>query len=444
MRRYAHVLPRILLAGLACSMASSILQADELDELKRKLEQQKEIAELRKQIAQADRDAAAAIKETATSQATGTYTDAATISGAKSKIATDEAAEQFAELTALKTIMGDPKKIGVDGSIAFTSDKQNIMLQSRQGGIEVTREAATTICRAMQNNRNITAVINANNKRIVPLSEQRLGEIVAAKLRIMRVNALLDTIKELSPESSTPRHALPNLPNILEWANVMSLEPYSMAGAIVAAQQAQYLLQGIDNVAGAFRVNRTFTMDTTARADLFESRLAACSDIFLPLSLARSADRRRLGTLVEEFAKKLQTLQIFAADVAIERKQFDSLPKAQQTEAKNEKIRQRESIAARVNTLNYTDDTLLQDLALASMEQDIRDHPIMTYSLSIQDIQIMKERFLRSNKLNYQGTAEVVYQVTGTSGQILDGDAVSLTSATYSSASTNGVRPSGR
>ena len=440
MLRDRRAFQKVLIVGIVCYMASSMLQADEKEDLKRELEYQKEIAELRRQIAEADKAAALASKEAATSRITGSYADAAAISESKSQIATQEANKQFAELTALKSIMGDPKKIGVDGSIAFSSDTQNIMLQSRQGGIQVTRDAAAAICAALRGNKNVTAVVGEGEKLIVPLSEQRLGEIVAAKLRMMRVQALLAAVQEASRATSTPSLGFPDIPSSLEFFKSMQIAPLGLPGAIVAAQQAQYLLQGVDNVAGALRVNRTFTMDTTARADLFESRLAVCSDIFLPLSLARSADRRRLDDLVEDFTEILQILQAFAAGVAVERKQYDSKPEASKSDTKNDEIKGREALAARINGLSYTDDILLQDLALASMEQDIQGQPIMTYSLSIQDVQVLKERFLLSNKLSYQGTAEVVYQVTDPDGRILDGDAVSLTSDAYDVASTKSVK----
>ena len=168
---------------------------------------------------------------------------------------------------------------------------------------------------------------------------------------------------------------------------------------------------------------------------MFESRLATCSGIFDQHSLARKADRDRLQSKLKELANKLDVMQTFTIGVTNERKEFDALPKAQQKPAINDAIKDREVLATRVNGLNLTGDTVLQDLAMASMDEAITGHPIMTYTLSVQDIQINKKRFLLNNKITYQGTAEVVYQVTNTNGEIIAGDAISETTDAYDTAS---------
>ncbi|MFV3372475.1 hypothetical protein ACNFH5_30265 [Pseudomonas sp. NY15435] len=444
MRKTSLISAMLACMGLSFLISSPSTFADEFDDAKKVLQQQKEIEELQKELAEARKDRVAAETETATTLSTAAAADRAAISASRKGAAEDDATAKYAEITALSTLLGDPKQIGVDGSISFASDAQNIMLQSRKGGIEVTRTAADKICKMLGANSEVKAAIGQSPKKlVVPISEARMGEIVAAKLRLARFNALFETAKQaIASVSPTPPGG--RGPAGLNGFDFSKLHPYSGAispGAIAAIQSAQFLASGIDTLGGMFRINRTFTMTTTAREDLFESRLAACSHVFSTYSLARQADRLRLEKLVNEFAGKMHTLQIFTMIVAKERKDFDALPKAKQVAAVNEGIKQREAVVARFNSLAYSDDALLQDLALHSMELAITNHPIMTYTLSIQDTQILKKRFLLSNKLTYQGTAEVVYQVTGTKGEILDGDALSYTSEAYDIASTRSVEP---
>jgi len=197
------------------------------------------------------------------------------------------------------------------------------------------------------------------------------------------------------------------------------------------------LASELDKVAGAFRTTKTFTLDTptTARADLFESRLGACSGVIDSHSLTRLGDRERLSGALAEHFKKLQVMQAFVVTVAAERQRFNALSQRKQTDALNRQISLKEALAG----VSGTDEALAQDLALAAMERVFAAQPLMTYSLAIQDIQIKKDRFLLGDKLTFQGTAEVVYQITDPRGVILDGDAISVTSKAYDTASTFSV-----
>lgn len=428
--------------------------ADSLDEQKEVLEKQKEIELLKKTIAESKKATAEAQKATATALGVGASEDDAAIAASKSEAAASKASRDLAAASALKNTLGDPKKIGVDGSIAFTSDDQNIMLQSRQGGIAAVRDAADEICGALTRNNLVRGAVglapissakatvpqssSVSKSRVVALSEARLTEMVAAKLRMSRFTALYDTVKNtrLDPpagQSNTEGSAGD------KW---MTLQGKSFGGLQAELMAAQYLMGGIDNIAGAFRTDRSFNMvNTTAREDLFESRLSACWAIFDPQSLARKADRDRLKSSIVDFSAKIQFMQNFAAAAAAKRREFDALPKAKQLAAQNLKIKELEALAVRVNSMAFTDAELLKDLALTSMEGVIREHPIMTYALSVQDTQILQKRWLLNNKLSFQGTAEVVYQLTNVDGSILDGDAVSVTSQAEDIASTKGVKP---
>ncbi|WP_213939363.1 hypothetical protein [Pseudomonas sp. dw_612] len=454
-----HGFPKRLFGVYTCTSFLALLLgapvfADALDDQKDALEKQKQIALLKQSIAESQKATAEAQKATATALGVGKSADEAAIAASKSATATSNATGDLAEINALKTTLGDPKKIGVDGSIAFTTEAQNIMLQSRQGGIAAVRDAADEICSALTKNAQVRSAVglrpltpgtplpppasSGSKTRIVALSEARLTEMVAAKLRMSRFTALYDTVKNTRLE---PPERAADVKGSKEdtWFAARNQMVLGLQESLMAAQ---YLMNGVDNIAGAFRTDKTFNMvTTTAREDLFESRLSACWAIFDPRSLARKADRDRLKTTIEEFAKKVQFMQDFAAEVATKRREFDALPKSRQTITQNLQIKTWEALAARVNALTIPDAQLLTDLALTSMESVIREHPVMTYALSVQDTQILKKRWLLNNKISFQGTAEVVYQVTNIDGTILDGDAVSVTSQAEDIASTKGVKP---
>jgi hypothetical protein len=402
------------------------------------LEAQEKVSQLEDKIAQAQIKAASAL-------ATAASTDSATISGNKSKEASSDATAKYADVTALKTVLGDTKGIGVDGTISFNASDAAVLLQSRQGGILAAREAADELCAAFKANKGLQNGLTG--KPVVPISEQRLESIITAKLRTLRFNEVYSAVEEASlrPVSitggveprPTPGSGKPPLIDDLFGADAKT---YSAPMVIAGLAQAQHIVTAVDNLAGVARINKVYSLKTTAREDLFESRLSTCSGIMDASSLKRRADRERLNISLATYYKKLQKMQAFSATVATERRDFDALPKAKQKAVTNNAIKGREALAALVAAISATDDTVASDLALASMESAITDKPILTYSLAIQDTQIQKDRFLLNDKLTYQGTAEVVYQVTGADGAILDGDAISVTSKAYDVANTFSVK----
>jgi hypothetical protein len=426
--------------GLYISLATGLTtlpvfadeQDDQLATLNKRLailEAQEKVSQLEDKIAQAQVKAASAL-------ATAASADAATISGSKSKKATDEATAKYADVTALQKVLGDTKDIGVDGTISFNATDAAVLLQSRQGGILAARAAADELCAALRANKGLQQGLKG--KPIVPISEQRLEQIVTAKLRTLRFNELYKAVEEASlyPVSVTGG----GKPVLIDELFGDDAKTFSAPVVIAGLAQAQHIVSAVDNLAGVARVNKAYSLQTTAREDLFESRLSTCTGVMDASSLKRRADRDRLTTSLANYYKKLQKMQAFAATVATERRDFDALSKATQKVATNNAIKAREALAARVAALTATDDGIASDLALVSMESVIADKPILTYSLAIQDTQIKKDRFLLNDKLTYQGTAEVVYQVTSAEGAILEGDAISITSKAYDVASTFSVK----
>lgn len=414
-----------LATGLITASASADEHDDQLTALNKRiaiLEAQEKVSQLEDKIAQAQVKAASSL-------ATAASTDAATISGSKSKKATDEATAKYADLTSLNQVLGGTKEIGVNGTISFNATDAAVLLQSRQGGILAAREAADELCAALRANKGLQ--LGLKGKPIVPISEQRLEQIVTAKLRTLRFNELYFAVEValLSPGDVKKPDRFG-----------ADAKDFSAPVILAGLATAQSVVSAVDNLAGMARVNKAYSIQTTAREDLFESRLSTCSGVMDASSLKRRADRDRLNSSLAVYYKKLQKMQAFATTVATERRDFDALPKAKQKAATNNAIKAREALAARVAAISVTDESIVSDLALASMESAITDKPILTYSLAIQDTQIKKDRFLLSDKLTYQGTAEVVYQVTGADGVILEGDAISITSKAYDVASTRSVK----
>ncbi|KIL03229.1 hypothetical protein QX25_18850 (plasmid) [Stutzerimonas stutzeri] len=437
--RFAGLSASLLLA-LSIAIPSPAPHAAEFDELT-------EIAKLealKKQIAEDRRATAEANNKVAKAEATDPAALDAAIAASKSQEATSEATSEIARLKAYKDVFGDTKGADIDGSITINADTNTVMLQSRQGGILAVREAASELCEALKNNRALMEATTAQGKQIVPISEARLAQIVAAKLRSLQFDALYQAILAVSaPDGLAGREETPppEKPGKSLEELIRETVPYSLPGAIAGLQQIGGLASELDKVAGAFRTTKTFTLDTptTARADLFESRLGACSGVIDSHSLTRLGDRERLSGALAEHFKKLQVMQAFVVTVAAERQRFNALSQRKQTDALNRQISLKEALAAKVSGVSGTDEALAQDLALAAMERVFAAQPLMTYSLAIQDIQIKKDRFLLGDKLTFQGTAEVVYQITDPRGVILDGDAISVTSKAYDTASTFSV-----
>lgn len=421
-----------LLASLITAAVSAGEQNDQVDALNKRLailEAQEKISQLEEKIAQAQ-------VKTASALATSDSAVAATVSGSKSKKATDDATAKYADVTELQKVLGDTKDVGVDGTISFNAADAAVLLQSRQGGILAARAAADELCAALRANRGMQQGLKG--KPIVPISEQRLEQIVSAKLRNLRFNEIYKAVEEASlyPVSITGSGKRALVDDLFG----SGYKPYSASVVVAALGQAQHVISAVDNIAGVARVNKTYSLHTTAREDLFESRLSTCTGVMDASSLKRRADRERLSTSLANYYKKLETMQSFTATVTKERRGFDALPKASQKVATNSAIKAREALAARVGAISATDETIASDLALVSMESLIAGKPILTYSLAIQDTQIKKDRFLLNDKLTYQGTAEVVYQVTSAEGVILEGDAISITSEAYDVASTFSVK----
>jgi hypothetical protein len=422
-----------------CVLVSGPLMADEAQDLRNQLEllkTQNEILKLQKEMATSQAEILKAQYGVSTYNALTGATEGKSIAEADRDAALAKAKAKYADAVALKEILGDTKATTVDGSIAFKSDNAPVMLQSRQGGLMATRDIANELCDAVGSNPEVKRVLNAKGARVIPIDETKLASIVAAKLRTSRFDALYEAIV-----AETNLGGLPGGVGKRPGSGLMDQRPvsaFALIPSLIAVSQGLNLVNG---VAGAIRTTKSISLNDvqTARKDLFESRLSACNNVFATVSLTRQGERSRLQTKLKEFGEKLQTMQLFATTVAEERKHFDALTKGKQT-TKNEAIKQREALVARIAALNLTDDVVLEDLAMNVMEDSIKSNPIMTYTLAVQDIQIAKDRFLINDKITFQGTAEVVFQVTDVKGNILYGDAISHTTDAFDAHSMKSVK----
>ena len=440
---------RLCAINLAVSFATCLsltpVFADEQDDQLAALNKRLAILETQNRISDLEKTIAANQADASSSLATSASANAVAIAANKSKKATDDATAKYADVTALQAVLGETPEIGGDGTITI-SENQAVLLQSRQGGILAAREAADELCAALRANKGLQQQLKG--KPIVPISEQRLDQIITAKLRMLRFNEVYSAVAEASlhpvsislAEEARPSTGSGTRPTLIDDLFNGSAKTYSAAAVIGGLAAAQSVVAAVDNLAGVARVNKAYSLHTTAREDLFESRLSTCSGVMDASSLRRRADRDRLNSSLADHYKKLQRMQAFTETVAAERRAFDTLAKDKQKATTNNAIKAREALAARVAGVSATDDSIASDLALTSMEVTISGKPILTYSLAIQDTQIKKDRFLLNDKLTYQGTAEVVYQVTGADGAILEGDAISITSKAYDVASTRSVK----
>jgi len=444
---------RFLSAGLSlCIFFSGQLPASEAEDLRNQLEMlktQNEILKLQKDMATAQTEIIKQQYSASNYSSLTGVTEGKTMAEAERDTALAKSKEKYADAVVLKEILGDTKATTVDGSITFEAENAPVMLQSRQGGLMATREIARQLCDALGDNPEVKGVLNAKGARVVPIDEAKLALIVAAKLRTSRFDALYDAI---SAERITGEQAggggkradsgltlSPEFRKAIEEMNTQPMSNYALLPTLIAASQALNLINGL---AGTIRTTKSISLNDnqTARKDLFESRLSACNKVFEAASLNRQGERLRLQTKLKSFVEKLQTMQLFATSVAEERAYFTALPKGKQAKPKNDAIKKREALVERIAGLNLTDEKVLEDLAMNVMEDSIKGNPIMTYTLAVQDIQIAKDRFLIEDKITFQGTAEVVFQVTDVEGNILYGDAISHTTDALDAHSMKSVK----
>ena len=357
--------------------------------------------------------------------------DSKDIAANESAEAASKADREFAELAAITKAAGakgSPE--GLDGSVTIANDTTGILLEARSQGAEAVRFVAKQLCDSLQTNNDA--------RNILPVPATAFASISRAKMRHAQLEAVLVPIdKRLGEIGYTP----------------MSLTPEVLA----FAKSAEVLYGSATTVAKFFKSDRDIKFGESTRTALFEGELGnseECRKVFstpmLQFQAARSGKNQ-----VDALAEKLARLEQFRTATALARASFNANKAelksdlAQAEKAKDQRAIDAankalddineaeltligdEVLATRAGALEtgFSDkaDVTISDLAWLEMDRLISTSPVMTYVLSVQDVQEIKKRWW-GTKVKYRTSVELVYQVVGSSGNVIAAGGIPHTS----------------
>lgn len=343
---------------------------------------------------------------------------------AETTLKKSKVSQELAEFSAVKEVLGDPPKIGMDGTVSISADDSTVMLQSRDAGISAVEAAAGEVCKRLGD----------GERNIVPLPDDSFEKIAKARLLKSRIEAL-----------------------IIKSDQYPATVAQSAAAVLAGLQMATYAAGGVGELSKLFRHNQEVTFGSSTRAGLFEGKLGKdCSKRFVRVLVKRLASRKAVAE-IEKLGADLEALSIYVAKVASVRKDINA--KITSMEAKIATAESKKDTAAiemlrpRLDRL-YEDDielvkadavaarasSLLESLAgkeaelveaanWLAVENELGDYAVMSYTLSVQDVQIKKTGFFTGTRIKYRATAEVVFQVMGKDGAILAAEGISITTS---------------
>lgn len=412
----------VVAALLGCTLLSAAVRAGELEDLNA------QNAILQAQLlSEQTKNSLAALELARQRQAS---VDSKDIAANESAEAASKADREFAELAAITKAAGakgSPE--GLDGSVTIANDTTGILLQARSQGGAAVEHVALKLCAKLNG--------KLNGQHILPVPATAFASISRSKLRHAQLEAVLAPIDKRLDELSQMK---------------MSLTPEALA----FAKSAEVLYGSATTVAKFFKSDRDIKFGESTRTALFEGALGneSCTAIFetpmLQFQAARSAKDQ-----VDALADKLARMEQFRTATALARASYN----AKKTEIKNdlaqaEKGKNKGAINAAKAALDDLNEAELQligdevlatragaletgfgdkaeitisDLAWLEMDRMISNNPVMTYVLSVQDVQEIKKRWW-GTKVKYRTSVELVYQVVGRSGKVIAAGGIPYTS----------------